>query len=375
MNILYLTSVDPRKTDYGGQQRSHAIWEGLKTIGNVCVVRPVPSLKHEDWDESSGVYYICFDKRYSLSWFIRRMWGMFFPELTIGCGISLSPLKKLCRNFDLVVVQTLKVVGYLRPWRIATMYVDIDDTPTTDYALAHPKRLLRLFLLRKWQEAMSKKAELLWVPDSRQINDFTNRRVCLLPNIPSQMHNISENESLGDRLLFVGYLSHPPNQVALDWFLHNFWEKVNARFRSLKFSIVGGGLPERYKIEWGKYPNVELLGFVDDLEQVYKEARVMIAPMRTGSGTCIKVLESLAHGVPVIATAQGLRGIDEANRTVVNGIYQFDDEVTLIEALLNVLALSKPSRGAMQFIRTNYSQAMVGNALLHSIKNNDVACR
>lgn len=369
MNILYLTTVDPRRTDYGGQQRSHTIWEGLKTIGTVSVVRPVSSLKHEECDEASGVYHVCFDKRYSLTWFIRRLWGKLFPELTISCGISLSPLQKLGWKFDLVVAQTLKVAGYLHPWRIAPMYVDIDDTPTADYALAHPTRRFRLFLLRKWQEALCKRAELLWLPDIRQIVDFKSMRVRLLPNIPMHRPNANKQQYLGDKLLFVGYLSHPPNQIALDWFFDNFWKVVNVNFPSLKFSVVGGGAPDRYLKKWKKYPNVEFWGFVNDLEEVYKEARAMIAPMRIGSGTCIKVLESLSHGVPVIATAQGLRGIDEANRIPTNGIYKFNDTKTLMDALNSVFTSREPFKDAIHYIQMNHSQSAVNKVLRESVFN------
>jgi glycosyltransferase involved in cell wall biosynthesis len=46
------------------------------------------------------------------------------------------------------------------------------------------------------------------------------------------------------------------------------------------------------------------------VEPEYVGARIMVVPLRAGSGTRIKILESFAFGVPVVSTSVGAAGLD-----------------------------------------------------------------
>ena len=59
----------------------------------------------------------------------------------------------------------------------------------------------------------------------------------------------------------------------------------------------------------GKEPGVHLRGFVADLVAAYAAADVIVAPMRLGAGTRIKMLEAFAYRRPVIATPQAVAGL------------------------------------------------------------------
>ena len=49
-------------------------------------------------------------------------------------------------------------------------------------------------------------------------------------------------------------------------------------------------------------PGVECLGFVDDLEAVWRSAGVLLAPVAIGGGVRVKVLDAARHGVPVVGS-------------------------------------------------------------------------
>src|SRR5690606_13449799 len=55
-------------------------------------------------------------------------------------------------------------------------------------------------------------------------------------------------------------------------------------------------------------PGVRVLGFVDDLQHLLGAVRCVVAPVFSGSGSRIKVLTALAHGLPVVTNALGARG-------------------------------------------------------------------
>ena len=50
-------------------------------------------------------------------------------------------------------------------------------------------------------------------------------------------------------------------------------------------------------------PGLDLLGFVDDLDALYADARFSICPLLGGTGQQVKVMESMACGVPVVSFA------------------------------------------------------------------------
>ena len=52
------------------------------------------------------------------------------------------------------------------------------------------------------------------------------------------------------------------------------------------------------------------MGWVEDLDDVLFSVAGMVSPLRMGSGVKIKILEALARGLPVVATRQGVLGLD-----------------------------------------------------------------
>jgi glycosyltransferase involved in cell wall biosynthesis len=105
------------------------------------------------------------------------------------------------------------------------------------------------------------------------------------------------------RLLFVGSLNYEPNAQGLEWFVREVAPRARERTH-IDIEVVGPGRrgPE--------LPGVRYLGPVDDLDPVYARAHAAVVPLRAGAGSRLKVLEALAHGVPLISTSLGVEGYD-----------------------------------------------------------------
>ena len=58
---------------------------------------------------------------------------------------------------------------------------------------------------------------------------------------------------------------------------------------------------------------IETVGYVDDLEDLYRESLAMIAPIVGGSGVRMKLLESMRAGMPTVTTTDGAAGLDVAD--------------------------------------------------------------
>ena len=191
MNILLISPTDPRDTFYGGQQRTSALWQGLRTIGNVWTIVPVAHTRQESRDDTERIYHVCLEKRYSLGWFLQRLWVKLLPRIAVSWGAKLPGKNGRCEiemlkdvKFDMTVARFVGLAGRFKPWRIAPMFIDVDDVPVDDYASAHPSHRLRLCLLRLWQNRLCRKARQLWVPDPDEIRMLAPYHAAYLPNIP-----------------------------------------------------------------------------------------------------------------------------------------------------------------------------------------------
>lgn len=109
------------------------------------------------------------------------------------------------------------------------------------------------------------------------------------------------------QLLFVGRLDWAPNREGLKWILTNIWPKVIEKRKDVILNIVGSGNRDWLESFKG-IENVVFHGFVPDIKDVYKLCDFTIAPIKFGSGTRIKVIETYAFGRNIISTNMGAQG-------------------------------------------------------------------
>lgn len=112
-------------------------------------------------------------------------------------------------------------------------------------------------------------------------------------------------QSIGEKktVLFVGS-NNDPNREALRYFLDNIWDTVKKRVPEAEFLIAGDVSNSVEESE--KYTKV---GYVENLYDVYKQSRVVINPMLSGTGLPIKSIEAMAYGKPLVMTESGARGL------------------------------------------------------------------
>lgn len=111
-------------------------------------------------------------------------------------------------------------------------------------------------------------------------------------------------------VLMTGYMRDPANEDGVEWFYNNIWPQLRERHPEVKFYIVGADPSPRIKKIVGKDPRVVVTGQVKDLGPYRNRARVLVSPVRLGSGMRTKVLEAMAFGLPVVSTSLGVAGID-----------------------------------------------------------------
>jgi glycosyltransferase involved in cell wall biosynthesis len=105
-------------------------------------------------------------------------------------------------------------------------------------------------------------------------------------------------------LVFVG----SDNILNVDG-LVGFLQEHETWLRNYRVAVCGKVCQQPDVIQVAKrYPNVSLLGFVDDIDQIYRRSQAAVSPV-VGTGLKIKIVDALAKGKPVFASQSSLAGL------------------------------------------------------------------
>lgn len=164
-------------------------------------------------------------------------------------------------------------------------------------------------------------------------------------------------------ILFVAGFGHPPNVDAACWLVREILPRIRQRMNNVQLLLVGSNPTDEVKALAGD--GVEVLGYVDDatLESLYRSTRVVVAPLRFGAGVKLKVLEAMAHGVPVVTTsvgAQGLPGLD-AILPVSDAPEQISD--ALVDLMADDDRWNSVAGAAKKYIDQHFSAGVMSAAL------------
>jgi len=146
---------------------------------------------------------------------------------------------------------------------------------------------------------------------------------------PAGDREASSRDEEKNTVLFFGLLNTPANDDAIKFFYENIFPKVKEKIPDVKF-VIAGKHPSRYVLNLRRDPCVRFLGKVSDMKGLLKKTALVIAPLRLGGGTRIKILEAWAAGKAVVSTsigAQGVEAVNGADITIADSASDFADSV------------------------------------------------
>ena len=227
-------------------------------------------------------------------------------------------------NPELIVLTSIWTFWPVRNIQGIPLVLDAHDVLATAiaerYGAHHPFTLI----VRAWEGRVARRMDHLFVCSELDRDQFVTRygvppgRITVVPNgvhissastaapvLPAPWPAELEGHGV---LFFMGTLRYQPNAQALAFLNDTVLPALeNKRPGFFRLVVCGGEQPSG---TW--HPALRFAGKVPDdlLHGLMARADICLAPIFTGSGTRLKILEYLSAGKPVVATPKGMEGLD-----------------------------------------------------------------
>ena len=259
-----------------------------------------------------------------LAYYVGRQSRLYCPRPPVSTTVKRLHAE---RGYDLVVGRYLlyAVTAGLHRHPHSILDADDVDTEVQSSRLRDPGLpAWRRFVMRRHIRQLSAivpenlaRFSALWVsnPEDRALSGLERAQV--LVNLPFQAATgeappASSSPPSCKTAVVVSSWHYKPNVDGLNLFLESCWPGIRRACPQARLRVVGFKMSDSMRERLATVPGVEPVGFVEDLSRVYAESAFAIAPVFSGGGTNIKVLEALWHGRTCLVTGAAHRGYREA---------------------------------------------------------------
>lgn len=353
----------------GGGQRTQLIFKALAELGTVDVLLigdgDLPFLK-QFFSDANSVFLESPPERSELGFWrlVRPLYPKLINKIAMALGSRCAvykPTKKLKADIQSIAESNkydLIVGRYLRPTSrsgilsatTSPIILDVDDRDDLVYKSISNRQELRVWqrLIYSWhyKQVVPIMSDLLpnyshiWLTNRTDFNELSHSSKSILPNIPfipdSKSSKAPTPENRASKIiLFVGSYGHRVNKEGIERFITKCWPKIYQHDNQAKFRIVGSGGWENLADNYKNTPNIEVVGFAEDLSKEYENSAFTVVPLFEGGGTKIKVLESLIYNRATVVTKFVKAGYEELKHQ--NCLMVANNENELINQCINLI--------------------------------------
>lgn len=335
LNILFICNKSPWPPSEGGPIAMNNLIEGLIDAGHHLKVLALNTNKYatdpkdipHDYRQKTAIEFVFVDLSIKpvdafLNLFTNKSYHV---QRFISNEVSSKLIEILSSgNYDVVQIETLFMSPYvplIRKHSRAKIFLRAHNiehliwqrlsestrNPFKKYFLVHLSRTLALYekhILDDFDGI---------IPITQKDADFF-RNLTQTPVFPVsfgiEMRALETvvASDVEHALFHIGSMNWIPNEEGIRWFLDDVWPELHRKLPRLKLYLAGREMPD-----WLRHlslPNVVVMGEVDNAHQFISSKSISIAPLLSGSGIRIKIIESMALGKAVVATSVGAEGIN-----------------------------------------------------------------
>lgn len=136
------------------------------------------------------------------------------------------------------------------------------------------------------------------------------------------------------KILFIGTMSYYPNIDGACYFVEQILPLLWQKNPHLQFCIAGADPPKAI-LDFSQDSRITVIANPENMSDVAKACQLTVVPLRIGGGTRIKILHSMAMGLPVVSTSLGCEGL-----TVTDQVHLLirDQPEAFAEAILHLIS-------------------------------------
>ena len=332
MKILFLSRWFPYPANNGSKLRIYNLLRGLSQHHDVTLLSftDQPDVSPEALEIRSictDVHVVPWREFDPHSWRARLAFLNLKPRSVVDT-FSPEMAQKITgllngQEFDIIIASQLPMAAY---------YPNFGNTPALfeeaelglSYGDAHDsagglKRLrhaLTWFKLRRYFSQLLKAYQACTVVSEQErqllkrVFSAHKKEIEVIPNcVNMKDYENIRVESKPYQLVFTGSFRYHTNYEAMVWFVGNVFPKILREIPQAQLIITG----DSAGLSLPPSPNVTLAGYVNDIGALIASSAVSLAPLWSGGGTRLKILEAMAIGTPVVATSKGTEGLDARN--------------------------------------------------------------
>lgn len=332
-SLLLIVPFSALPKNSGGKQR---VWHTIYHLyrDHELTVWSFPAndtevLLEKNWYKKLGITYRGFSLN-SSKWFsfLRTFQPFWFSPWWNDSLITQTRSIKI-GEYDHIQVEgtQLLYLGKYVPKNIPNSYVAYDVSFISFWRrlkgesnilkkIVHLWRLLEIYVYEKFYISKFDQVVTVSKTDAEFVSEYFGiKNSKVIPNGIDSV-NFLPNTTGGEviRLGYIGGFAHPPNLEAVRFILQKILPELERKNISYELLLCGEQDPRVVESLSNEYllkkNSVRVLGFVDDLANFYGQIDLLLAPIFSGSGTRVKILESLSFARPVLTTKIGAEGLD-----------------------------------------------------------------
>jgi glycosyltransferase involved in cell wall biosynthesis len=270
----------------------------------------------------------------------------FVPDLVLlqwtEIVLFVDKIKKIYPNAKLVCIE--EDVKFLALQRQVNLCTNLFDKAI---------KKLRYLMLKNTEIKSLQLADLIIAYSNKDKNllpENLKKRVLVVSPYFEDMSYCRRNVANKD-IVFYGAMSRKDNYDSAIWFIENVFN--NIQDKEIRFIIVGSKPAEvLYKY---KNDRVIITGYVESVKPFFENSVCLVAPLVSGAGIKIKVLEALSAGIPVLTNSIGIEGIDAVDKCHYLYCEEKCDYLEAINDIINQkIDISTLSENAKRMIAQKY---------------------
>jgi glycosyltransferase involved in cell wall biosynthesis len=321
------------------------------------------------WFRQAGLTYYC-PYRTAAAQALEKAIATFQPNLVILEQLWMIPYLSIVQRYPCQVIYDAHNVE-------VPLYEQTQCVGGDIRSLA--RRMMHIPQIHHSEQQLLHQTDQVWVcsqADRSQLGDRygTTHRLQIIPNGLDNLFYAEifqqrrQPHPLTHNVIFIGNFAHHPNAEAAEILLTEIYPALRRQFPQTQLFLVGRNPTPTMIIASRGDTQITVTGEVEDIRPYLATARVMVVPLRQGSGTRLKILEAFAAGCPVVSTAKGAEGLQcrggehflraEGTGAILQAIHQLWGDPVLEATLI---------KAAHDLLQSAYSweavSTTVGNAL------------